>query len=186
MPNMPGLAISHGRSNDFNQQSATASQGALLPGYRDIVIGSNQQQTLAWRDHTRDTMTQAQALPSRRPSGPTHSQSPIESTSYSGIPIAQNPHRRGPGFTPPLLTSESTGTSTGSGVSQGYYGPRTPLEPSLDRSTDRSLPMSLYVGKPAGSQESFAAVRPPSLSPQNSHNTAYNSPTSKQIFNIGT
>lgn len=153
-----------------------------LPGYRDTVIGPNPQ-TVAWRDQTRPTEIPIHAYNRRVERNP--SQSSILNGPDSPITFGQpfhSHHRTIGGFTPPLLTSESTtstlqsSTSSGSGDSS-YYSPRTPLDPSRDKP---SLPIPpIYPGqKLAGCFDTqLPLIRHPSLSPQSSMNVSYNSPS---------
>jgi len=110
----------------------------------------------------------------RRPSNSGQTQGPPGSPSHFGSPHLA--HRAGAGYTPPLLTSESTSGTTKSAASSNSansFAPRTPLEPSIDR----SFPMSsLFPSKPLYDTQ-LPPIRAPSLSPQSSLNTSYNSPS---------
>lgn len=153
----------------------------VLPGYRESILGPGAQQ---WREDHRDEssiaqqMTHANSIEARfGQSSPATAGMQDHSTSNDS-----KHHRRNPESNqnppPPSLTSESTVQSSGSVASNSsmYPGPRTPLEPDLNR----ALPMpSLYPQK-SGSYDGqlpFLSGHP-SLSPQNSL------PGSQQCTNV--
>ncbi len=131
------------------------------------------QQTLAWRDSPRGT-----EVPSAMQQQLSRMMNPVNERRSSQVgPDSPNPfgsgsmaHRNvggGGGYTPPLLTSESTNTSV------GLYGPRTPLEPSLERP---QLPVPNIFPNKSLYDNQLPPIRPPSLSPQSTLNIPYNSP----------
>jgi hypothetical protein len=171
------MHIIHGISvSSKGQGSPNIPQPAALPGYRDALFG-----TLAWKDGARDS--EGQQLPRLSTIGDSRSGQPLgssrdfQTTSQNGNlrGIGQNKNQ-GRGFTP-LLASESMSDTSKSGPSTGtnqslYYGPRTPMEISRER----SLPIpQTYLAK------SYENQLPPlrsSMSPQASINVPYNSPPS--------
>ncbi|KAI9745491.1 MAG: hypothetical protein M1818_001025 [Claussenomyces sp. TS43310] len=169
---------SHGsQTRPPSQGSPQSMSNALLPGYRDIVIGStSQQHTLAWREGLNGTDTphlrpMTNAGSERRSSGTGRSASPFDSPSHPGMPTPSSFHSKGPRFTPPLLTSESTNSTTSSQASVFY--PRTPL----DTPFDRALPVpSFFSAKPP--PPSYDTQLPPlrSLSPQSSQPVSRSGP----------
>jgi hypothetical protein len=172
--------INHGTSaSSKGQGSPNIPQPVLLPGYRDALFGT-MQQTLAWRDSARDSEGgPAQQLPRLSSMGDSRSGQLLDSRDFQAA--SQNGNFRGigqnkiqcRGFTPPLL-SESMSDTTKSGSSTGtnqspYYGPRTPMEVTLER----SLPIpQTYSAK---SYENQLPPLRPSMSPRASINTPYNS-----------
>lgn len=116
---------------------------------------------------------------SRKASGerrPSYTRSPSDKLNLTGS--VQHAHRTGHSNRPPLLTSESTSTSTNSTASSSaYFTPRTPMEPPLER----ALPIpALYPQKSNGSFEhQLPPIRPPSLSPRSTYG-AQQSPNGMQ------
>jgi hypothetical protein len=186
---LPSLTANQSSFHGYSGQESPGNiSNSVLPGYRAMVIGSTQQQqTLAWRDHTREaeasTPMQYQRFPHSddRGSGLAGSSqhAALDSPTKLGLHATQNHHRTsGIGQAPPLLASETTTGTTSSSISttsSQYPLPRTPMESSYDR----SLPLpSLFAGKPAVTFDGqLAPIRPSSHSPQTSMNTSYNSPT---------
>lgn len=159
---MPGYPMpsTAGFMPHATQSSPAASvSGTALPGYRDIVIGSQQQ--MPWREMNGDSVNR---YSNRRPSTSGYPQSQADSPNYGLNHLALS--HRSVTSTPPLLKSESTGTSSES-YGSSHYGPRTPVEPVLDRS---SLPP--YNSKLSGIHDAKIPSLRPSLSPQISINTS--------------
>jgi len=172
---MPNLAVT--RSQNV-QGSPSATSPPVLPGYRDAIFGTAPQ-TLAWRDSPRGAEPpSAMQQQLSRMMNPVHerrsSQPGTDSPNpYGSAAMAHRTVGAGGGYTPPLLTSESTGTTRSGGSSAGLFAPRTPLEPSLERP---QLPIpNIFPNKPLYDNQ-LPPIRPPSLSPQSSINMPYNSP----------
>lgn len=184
-----------------------ASVPTVLPGYRESKLGqggsptnvpkalpSRRESTFApgghhWReDHHRDDGNIPQQL-SRTTSDERRVSQSNSATAATQDHLNTNDlkrQRRTPQNNsnplPPSLTSESTVQSSGSAASNFsiYSGPRTPLEPDLNR----SLPFpQLYPQKSGsydGSLQYFSG--PPSLSPQNSLSGPQQSPNGSLQF----
>ena len=173
-PQLTGLKkLSVAAANSLGSPSTTSP--TVLPGYRDPILNGTHQ-TLAWGDGQRDDNSiPVQQLPGMI------TPATARRSSYAGPPVAdslnltsslQHAPRTGQNYPHPPArpSSESTaGRSSGSSASTNssiFYSPRTPLEPSLDR----TLPIpQLYPQKSTGSfdnQHQLPPLRPPSLSPQ--------------------
>ncbi len=156
-PHIPKLNLSLGSAG--GQTSPKASPPATsLPGYRESMFGS--QQTLAWREGQREELPRITSVNDRRYSDSHNSNGPLQLSNRNG---QSNP--------PPLLTSESTNSTT----SSNYFTPRTPMEPPLER----ALPIpSMYGQKSTGNFENqLPPLRQPSMSPQSLN--AQHSPNGK-------
>jgi hypothetical protein len=172
LPNVPNLSVAHGEA-----VSPKTPLPTVLPGYREAIFGTHQ--TLPRREGPApldETTAPFQQLP--RITNVNERRSSYGGSAVRGKADApnltssqQHAHRTGLGHTPPLLTSEST---TGSANSSAFFSPRTPLEPTLDR----SLPLpSLLSQKSSGLYENqLPPLRAPSLSPQSSMPSALQSP----------
>lgn len=180
LPTQLNLTGPHGTLRESASPSTPSNN--ILPGYRDAIFRTNQQ-TLAWRDNTRDAeVPPGQQLPriiniGDRRSGQLGSGSVNFDSQAHNMPTAQSSIRTSTKFSPPpLLTSESTAGTTSSTSSILY--PRTPLEPSLDRSLP--MPGQMYPTKPPPLYES-QQLPPLRASSSTSPKTlsAYKSPTSK-------
>jgi hypothetical protein len=171
--NLPSINSNDGGGPaDRGQGSPTGHHSGILPGYRDSMYATGQQQTLAWRDSRRGSNVSSSQYPSVRNMSDRRSGQTAASTMDA-------PHQSDmwlpgdrpavTGFSPPpLLTSESTAGTTGSNSSSVHYMPRTPLEPPLP---------VLHPSKPYENQ--LPPLRSISLSPQSSIDVSYNSPSGK-------
>jgi hypothetical protein len=183
---LPTVHAIHGTpSSSKSQGSPNIPQSAALPGYRDALFGT-MQQTLAWRDNTRNSdVAPVQQLPRLTGMGDRSGQLVESSREFQATSQNGNFRRMGQGqnqsqgFTsPPLLASDSTSSTTKSGSSTGtnqspYYGPRTPMDVSLERSLP--IPQTYSV---KGYENQLPPLRS-SMSPRASINVPYNSPHSK-------
>jgi len=158
------LTVSHVRGT--SQGSPKLMSPTALPGFRDSLIKPTQH-TLAWREGQREDNT----LPLQKV--PRFAESGERRTSYSGPDYrnttgsVQHLHRTGKSHTPPSLTSESTTLSSDSSISNSssmYFTPRTPMEPSLERSLP--LPNLFSQKSPGNFDPQLPPFRVPSLSPQ--------------------
>jgi hypothetical protein len=148
----------------LDPKGANSNSSANLPGYRDSMFRS--QNTLAWRENTHASESPSALTQSQYPRIMTREETISGSGPLMNHVTDSNLTR---GFTPPSLTSESTTASNSSSL---YYGPRTPIEPSLGV----SLPVpAVFTSKPAGAYE-LPPIRPPSLSPQTSMHLPYKTP----------
>jgi hypothetical protein len=138
------------------QISPSTTSPTVLPGYRESIYGAPQQ-SLPWRDNSRDDSLASLQQLSRKAS-------PSDKLNLTGS--VQHAHRTGHSNRPPLLTSESTSTNS-TASSSTYFTPRTPMEPPLER----ALPIpALYPQKSNGSFEhQLPPIRPPSLSPRSAY-----------------
>jgi len=188
-PQLPGLAnpnAAHGISTSGRGQGSPNNVGNnphVLPGYREALFGTNQQ-TLAWREDTRDTeMAQSQQLPRIMNIGDRRSGLFGTSQSQSSIVLASHSSTRSNfASPPPLLSSESTSGTTNSSTSgSSHFYPRTPLEPP----SDRSLPIpQLYTAKPPPQYETqLPPLRTSSVSPQ-INAASYNHSPSKLLLGL--
>lgn len=176
-----------------------SAPGVMARVRRDSVTGS-----IPWREQTRPVEGSSRPIEL-----PIHGYArqmdtrPIQSSNY---PVTESPHpyiSRFPsqqssvgGFTPPLLTTESTNSTVKSSISSGsgdsrisqshYYSPRTPLD---DPNRLPSLPMpSIYSGSklPATFEGTLPPIRHTSLSPTSSTNVPYQSGASTLLPPIQT
>lgn len=187
-PAMPGSQTSRVSQNSqirpLSQGSSGSISNPILPGYRDIVIGSSQQQTLAWREHVRGQE------PSRLPpitnvSDQRSNQggvpgSPLDSPSHPSLPVAQSFHSMAPGYTPPLLTSESTVSTNSNTSGASAFYPRTPLETPFDRSLPVPSFFSAKLPQSSPFDTSLPPLGPSSLSPQPFQRTPYSGQPGKR------
>jgi len=172
LANLPNINSNDGGGPaDRGQGSPIGHHSGILPGYRDSMYATGQQQTLAWRDDRRSSNVSSQYTGVKNMSD--------RRSGQPGVSTMDPPHQSdtwlpsdrpaGTGFSPPpLLTSESTAGTTGSSSSSVHYMPRTPLEPPLP---------VLHPSKPYENQ--LPPIRSISLSPQTSIDISYNSPSGK-------
>ncbi|KAL3423849.1 HMG box protein [Phlyctema vagabunda] len=171
----PGLSQLAAGVHAQVKNSPSSMSPSVLPGYRDAIYGGSLPAP-SWREQ-RDDAPAANLPPVSR-----MSEHADMRTSYAGPPAPdslnltgslQHAHRTGHSQRPPLLSSESTSGTTSSSVStnSSFFTPRTPLEPSIDRSLPMPQP---YQQKPY--ENHLPPLRPPSLSPQTSMLTSQHSP----------
>ncbi|KAH8792742.1 hypothetical protein BGZ57DRAFT_750575 [Hyaloscypha finlandica] len=163
-PSAPKLSLALGGPK--RQHSPSTTSPTVLPGYRESIYGTPQQ-SIPWRDNSRDDSLASLQQLNRKASGerrPSYTRSPSDKLNLTGS--VQHAHRTGHSNRPPLLTSESTSTNS-TASSSAYFTPRTPMEPPLER----ALPIpALYPQKSNGSFEhQLPPIRPPSLSPRSTY-----------------
>jgi hypothetical protein len=179
------------RSNVHERQvSPQGGSRSLISGprYGEAALAPGMQ-TLPWKDQFNNHTDFSHGQQGQRPDR-TASQASSATISDPGrepsFGTSHQHSRRLDGFTPALLTSESSSSTNWSNASSGsmstqHFGPRTPLDSSLDM----PLPSILSGTKLASTFDTqLPPLRHASLSPQNSMNSAYTVPSGKSRHGI--
>ncbi|KAI1000998.1 hypothetical protein K3495_g7200 [Podosphaera aphanis] len=158
----PEVAVAMSMKKSSSHKSPQTKSPNILPGYRDSIL-TNNHQNISWREPIREESSCPVEQYPRLNGAEERRVTPPEQMFHS-VPLQHISHSQNNQTHRPILSNNETvnpnpPSSSGSTGSSHYFGPRTPLQPPLDRPLKISLP---YHSK---SNENFERQLPPLKQP---------------------